>query len=444
MASLSNHVSLTISQDSVGIARAGFGTMLMVSYNTSGWGAGEKTRTYASLADVAADFASTTGPEYLAAQAAFSQSPRPEQIKIGKGTLPPTQKFTITPVVQNSHTYTLTVGGDGVTTTDVSVTSDSSATATEICDALRTALDAVVGKNYATSGTSTLIVTGSAAGEWFWIKINDPADLGIAEDNVDPGIATDLAAILVADSDWYALHTLYNSEAYVKAAAAWVESNKKIYVFAAVETVALTVAADGTQGLLDDLNALNYARSMGAYYPDPHLMMAAAWMGRCLPLEPGSESWKFKQLSGVAAVSMTATQRTNLRNRSANSVETVAGLAITFEGMTFDGDFLDVQRGLDWLEDDMAKGVFGALAGADKIPFTDAGVAVIEAEVRASLQRAVGLQILADDPAPTVTVPKVADVSSSNRALRLLPDVKFSGTLAGAIHKVTITGVVSV
>jgi hypothetical protein len=134
----------------------------------------------------------------------------------------------------------------------------------------------------------------------------------------------------------------------------------------------------------------------------------------------------------------------NLRAKKANTYQTVAGRDITWEGTVADGDFIDTTRGIDWLEDDMQKGVFGALANSDKIPYTNAGVAVITAEVAASLKRAVARGILSGDPQPVVTAPKVADVDATDKGARNLPDVKFSGTLAGAIHKVTISGVISV
>lgn len=442
MATLDNHVSLLITQDSVGIARAGFGVPMHLSYSAA-WA--ERIRFYTSLAEVASDFPTTTSPEYLAAQAFFSQSPRPSRIAIGRGALPPTLVYTLSvSAVRHSHTYQVRVKGQGVTETLAEYTSDADATDAEIATGLVAAINAVVGNNYIAAGTaSPFTVTADTAGAWFSLEVLDPTALEIAQTNADPGIATDLAAIALADSSWYALHTAFNSNAIVLAAAAWVESNKKIYVVDVNETDAITTAA-GNSDTLDDLATLERARTMGAYHPDPSAMFAAAWMGRVLPLEPGSETWKFKRLSGIAAVTLTSTQRSNLVARNANSYETVAGINITFEGTTADGDFLDVTRGLDWLEDDMAKGVFGALAGADKIPYTDAGVAVIEAEVRASLDRAVVRQILADNPAPVVTVPLVADVSTTDKALRLLPDVKFTGTLAGAIHKVNITGVVSV
>jgi hypothetical protein len=173
-------------------------------------------------------------------------------------------------------------------------------------------------------------------------------------------------------------------------------------------------------------------------------MFGAAWCGRLLPLDPGSETWKFKSLSGVNPVTTTSTHRTNIKAKKANSIITVAGRNITFEGTTADGDFIDIQRGLDWLEDDMTKAVFGALAGADKIPYTDDGVALIQAEVWGSLKRAVNMGILDTLEKDAVTVPRVASVSTANRALRLLPDVKFKCRTAGAIHKVNISGVVSV
>jgi len=443
MAPLSNHVSLTITQDSVGVRRAGFGKALLLSHNAS-WA--ERVRTYASLLEVAADFPSTTGPEYLAAAAYFAQSVKPEELKIGRGALKPTQVYTCSiAAVRNSHTYQMLVEGDGVTTTTVEYTSDASATDGEIVTGLVAALNAVTGNNYLAAGaTSPFTITGDAAGEWFSIGV-DCNDITLHQSHADPGVATDLAAIDLEDSDWYCLLTNYNSNAYVVAADGYIASSKKIYVVDSANTLCATAAVGGAgNDTMDNIATLARARTMVAYHPVPARMMSASWAGRCLPLDPGSETWKFKTLSGVTSVALTSTQRTNIRNKNGNSYETVAGLNITFEGTTADGDFLDVQRGIDWLEDDMAKGVFEALAGADKIPYTNAGVAVLEGKVRATLIRAVARGVLSDDPSPVVQVPKVADVSAADRAARNLPDIRWSGTLAGAIHKSDITGVVSV
>lgn len=445
MSTLSEHVSLTITQDSVGIARAGFGIPLILSH-TPTWV--ERVRFYGSLPDVADDFASGT-PEYLAATAMFSQSPHVEQIAIGRAANKPTQVYVISvATVTNSYTYSINVSGPGITATTVTYTSDSTATNDEIAAGLISALNGVTGKNYTavatgSVGSQAVTVTATAPGDWFSLEVVKVADLHISQTHVDPGVAADLDAILLENSDWYAITTLYNSSAYVTAVATWVEANTKLYIFDTNDTDAITVAAGGGD-LLDALHSATRARTAGAYHPSPANMMAAAWLGRVLPLDPGSETWKFKTLSGVLPVTLTSTHRVNLRAKKANTYQAVAGRNITWEGTVADGDFIDVTRGIDWLEDDMQKGVFGALANSDKIPFTNAGVAVITAEVEASLKRAVGKGILSGDPKPVVTAPKVADIDITNKSLRNLPDVKFSGTLAGAIHKVTISGVISV
>lgn len=439
--SISNHVSISISQDSSGLARIGFGIPLIISH-TAAWA--ERVRSYTSLAGVAADFAVTTSPEYLAAQALFSQSPHPKTIKIGRASLAPTQICRLTPTAQNSTVYSVTVGGEGFTTTTVSYTSDATATVAEICTGLTSVINGIASNNYlASDDTTHITITGDAAGDWFSVEVASPDLLKNEQLHADPGIATDLAAIALEDDDWYCLLTNFNSNAMVLAADAWIQTQKKIYVFDVAESDAVTTAA-GNSDTLDDIATLNRARTAGVYHPSPLEMCAASWAGRCLPLEPGSITWKFKTLSGVSATTLTSTHRSNLIARDANFYESVAGRSIMSEGTTADGDFIDVQRGLDWIEDDMTARVFTALSGADKVPFTDPGVAVVESEMLATLRDAVNRGILAADPEPAVTVPAVADVSASDKASRTLPDMTFTGTLAGAIHKANITGVVSV
>jgi hypothetical protein len=437
---LSNHVSITISQDSVGVSRAGFGTPLILSHNAS---FAERVREYTGLTGIVSDGFATDSPEYLIAQACFSQNPRPERVKIGRAALQPTQVYVITPLAQDSHEYAIQVDGEGVTSEEVSFTSDASATVAEITAGLTTALNGVTGKNYtAVDGTTEVTITATAAGDWFSLEVLDNVNMKIEQTHSDPGVATDLAAISLEDNDWYDLKTAYNSNAYVLAAATWVESNKKIYAVAVNETDAINTAA-GNSDTLDDLATANRARTIPIYHPSPVEFLDAAISGRCLPEDPGSITWKFKRVSGPGVRNLTATQRANLVARSANFLETVAGLDIFAEGTTADGDYVDVQRFLDWLEDDTQKTVFENMAASGKVPFTDAGVRVITSGVSASLQRGIARGGLAADPAPVVTAPKVADVSTADKTARTLPDVKFSGTLAGAIHKSTITGSVT-
>lgn len=288
------------------------------------------------------------------------------------------------------------------------------------------------------------LVTGTAPGNWFSLEITDVTAMSNKQIHADPGVAADLDAILLEDNNWYCLVTGYNSAAYIIAAATWVEAQTKIYVTDSVNTDAITVNVSIGTDAFTTMHGSALSRTAGTYYPSPARMQPAAWAGRVLPIQPGGETWAFKTLALVTPTKLTTTHRNNLIARNANWFQTVAGRNITQYGVTFNGNFLDVVRGLDWLQDDMSKAIFTTLTSNDKIGFDDPGISTIENDIVASLDRAVQRKILKANPRPVVTVPKAADVASADRALRRLPNIKFQGFLVGAIHKVVVVGVVSV
>jgi hypothetical protein len=451
-APLSDTVNIQITSDSVALARASFGSALLLSATAS---FAERVRTYNSLADVAVDFPTTTSAEYRAAQLYFGQSPRPTTLKIGRSANKPTQVYTISiATVRNSYTYSINVKGKGFTDATASFTSDASATDAEIVAGLVTALNAVSGNNYIAAGASSpFTVTADNPGDWFSLEVDSPSgDWTIRQSHADPGIATDLDAILLADSDWYVLLTAYNSPAYVTAAAAWVEAAvpRKIYLADDCGSLAITATvAGGGNDVADTLHTSAYRRTAVAWHKAPAAMLAAAWAGKRLPIDPGGETWKFAQLAGVSGTNLNATHRVNLRAKKANWLEATGAtgnsINIMYEGTVASAAFIDEVRGDDFVESDMTVEVFTALVKDPKVPYTDPGVAVVEAAVRASLQRAVDMGIYAASPSPVVTVPLVANVSASDKAARKLTNVKWSATRAGAIHKVDpVNGVVSV
>lgn len=446
--SLSDHVSIAITADTLGVAKAGFGVPMILSANAS---FPERIRFYTDIDGVEDDFPVTTSPEYLAAAALFAQNPHPEQIAIGRAVGKPTQRYSLSiSTVEHSHLYKLSVKGQGVTPTDVTYQADSATTDGEIAAGLVAALNAVTGKNFTAAGaTSPFTITGDAAGNWFSVESTEVGYIKIEQNHAEPAttLATDLAAINNENNGWYALYTLYNSEAYVKAAAAWIETQKKLYVadISASETVTLASAGTGTSDAADDIAALGYDRTAVVYAPSPASMLGAAWLGTRLPYDPGEETWKFAAPTGVTAPTYTATHKVNIRAKRVNALESIGGTARIWDGTVAAANgYVDQTRGLDWLENDMQTDVYNAVAGALKVPFTDAGIALIENAILGSLERGIARGLLASDPAPRVTIPKASAVDASDKLARTLPDVKFSATLAGAIHKVEIRGVVSV
>ncbi len=168
-----------------------------------------------------------------------------------------------------------------------------------------------------------------------------------------------------------------------------------------------------------------------------------AWMGGQLPKDPGSITWWGKTLTGITPDVLTTTAVTNIKGKNCNIYETIGGVSVVHEGVVASGEFIDIIRGVDWIQARITENVFALMVNADKIPYTDPGVEMIKSEIQAVLEDAVDRGILVANTI-TITAPKVADVSSVDKANRFLPDVKFGATLAGAIHKVKIDGKLSV
>jgi hypothetical protein len=442
---LSDIVSISVSTSGAPVERAGFGVPLILAPLVPA-GFTERVRFYTSLTDMAAAGFATTEAAYLMAAAVFSQNPKPSKIAVGRLALAPTQQYELTPVVSNSTDYTATIDGHAVT-----YTSDGTATAAEITGGLKTLIDAL-GLAVTTSlqnTNATLRIVANAAGAFHSVSVSDVSRCKIVQNHADPGVATDLAAIALENSDWYCVLNAVNSKAMASAIAAWVESNAKLFLCQTSDSEAVTLAqsTDNNSGspttLAEQLHASAYFRTAAVYHPVPSAFAGAAWAGACLPLDPGSETWAYKTLAGVTASSLTATQRTNALAKNCNTYTTIAGLNATEQGKVAGNEYIDVIRFRDWLQSNMQADIFAVIKKSSKVPFTDAGISAIKAAILGRLDLGVLAGGLAGDPAPSVTVPKAADVSAADKSARSLTGVRFAATLAGAIQAVTISGTVT-
>ena len=259
-------------------------------------------------------------------------------------------------------------------------------------------------------------------------------------------VADDLTAINDANNTWYALITTSRDIPTVKAIASWVEARTKLFGTASSDPAIINVQA-GTDvtSIAAFFNQLGYVRTFVMYHQDADFdYPEAAWFGRVLPLEPGSETWKFKTLNSISYSNLTTTQQNNVLAKKANIYVYVGGVGITENGTVAQGEYIDIVRGIDWLTARIQEYVFSVLVNNPKIPYTDAGIAIIESEVKRVLQIGVNNNLLASDPVPTTSVPKASSVPSVDKANRILKNVRFQATLAGAIHAVEIRGIVSV
>jgi hypothetical protein len=315
----------------------------------------------------------------------------------------------------------------------------SAGAANALCAAINTAAIATLAAVTAT--TNTLTVGAAAAGKVLHWAAWDPTKVDLENTTADPGLAADLATIAAADNDWYGLLLDSQGINQVHAAATYANANKKLFGYDCSDTVAI---GSGSSDVFSVLKGLAYEHSYGVYNgQDSKQYSAAAAMGNRFPFDPGGDTWAFKTLKGVSPDTFTATQYTNLMGKNANIYSTIAGLNMLQFGKSADGEFIDTIRFIDWLQSRIQINVFSALAAMPKIPFTDAGVSVVKGMILAALQdgeRAGGLT----PGSSLVTAPLVSSISSIDKGNRNLPNVQFSAQLAGAIHSVSITGVISV
>ena len=262
------------------------------------------------------------------------------------------------------------------------------------------------------------------------------------EDNETYTDALDEAQEL--DEAWYAITIQSREQSDILAVASWTEARTKLFIAASQEPEILDPNNDTDIASLLLANsysrtALIYSSTAATTYPD------TAWAGPILPNDPGSVTWAFKTVRGVAGEAFNGQQIAALEAKRVTRIETIQTLSRTIGGYTSDpGSYVDIIRGVDWLEQTMAEDVFMQLVNSAKIPFTNTGIAIIEGIIRSRLQIAINRNVIDDDENLIVTVPKVEETDSIDRANRFLRDVKFSARLSGAIHKVLVQGTVSI
>lgn len=427
MTVLTDIIQINISRETAAVAQTNFNVPMFVSAHTK---FAERARSYSSLAAVGEDF----GPSdtaYVAAQRLFGQALTPAKIVIGRR-LVPTSTVSITAAV--AGTYTLTVNEVPFT-----YVATGNPTMVSIATGLKTAYDVtpVADVTLTNNGDGTLTLA-SAVGYSLAVSANmTQAD----SPSTESWIST-INAITTVDNTWYALMIESHVQAEVLAVAGQIEGMKKVF---GTSSQANDVLTTGTDDTFSKLKALGYQRTFGIYSEKADTEFPeAAWVGYQLQEQPGSNTWAYKALSGVTVAPLSDTESTNVHNKSASTYETVGGLNSTIGAKMFGGEWIDVMIFVDWLEQRMKERLWSRMANSKKIPYTSAGTAIIEAEIRAQLNDGIRVGGLANSPSPTVSVPDVLSVSQVARANRIFEGITFEARLAGAIHFVKIAGTVTV
>lgn len=436
---ISEVVSVTITIETARVSRQGFGVPLIAAYHTK-WT--DRVRTYnaaSALTTMVGEGFATTDPAYLAMQAIVSQSPRPKTVKIGRRNTTWSQTVDLVPTVANTTIYSGTVNALPWT-----FTSDGSATLAEICTGIAAAITALANVTADGSSGTKVVITADAAAKLFNVSRPTGAGVYVFNDSTSAtGVATDLATIRAADGDFYGLVLDMTSRDGIEAAAATAETWRVVFASNSADSdqlVALT-----TDDVASELKALSYRRAGHSYHKNYDSFLGAGWLGVMLPYEPGAATFAHKTVAGVSvSTELSATEVETLTAKHANFYTTVGGVNVMRWGTAAGGSYLDDTISIDWATARIEEEVWGLIAATPKLPFTDASGDRLGGTVMGVLLLGVQRNVFANDPVPTVTVPKVADISPIDRAGRVFGTIEFTARLAGAIHQVDIQGSVSI
>lgn len=443
-------VNVDITLNTAGTTREGFGLPLFLA-STDNFE--ERVRGYTSLTEVAEDFGEDTAA-YKAAKQLWSQTPKVTQLYIGRRAMQYT--VSIPDAVVERTDYSLTVAVGGGVSQPYRYTTQAEDTALivltqfkEQIEADPTIKDDVTINVTGTGSSATMIVT--KAGDNDFVKVTSTTNtVSIAGTTADTA-ATALAAIEKYSTDWYFISAEDRTTQFVLAMASEIQARKKIFFtansdVAALQGTELASASDVPAQLAKSM----YTRTVCLWHHTAsHDYPEMAYVAYGAPYDAGSIAWGNAQLTGVEASlqpanqrPLTSIQKSALDVRHCNFIDLDGGVPVVRRGITSGGEWIDIIRGVDWLESDVKSSLRDLLINqkGGKITYDDTGITRIRQVIETSLQRAVNRNFLSSY---TVNVPKASQVALADKKARILKDVAFAGILAGAILDVNLKGTVA-
>lgn len=176
---------------------------------------------------------------------------------------------------------------------------------------------------------------------------------------------------------------------------------------------------------------------------------AAAMAVKAMNYHAGEETWALKSLSAITPSRLSLSFIQKLNDANISFISNIASKNVVLGGKTSGGEWIDVIRFRDWLQNDMQSRVVNLLIINPKIPYTDGGIGLVENQMLASLkdgQKYGGIAPTEYDadgntiPGYATSVPLAADLTGEQKASRTLTGCRFSARLAGAVHLAEIEG----
>lgn len=289
--------------------------------------------------------------------------------------------------------------------------------------------------------TTNVTLTG-VAGQVTLVEVTAGA-ISVDDTTADPGISTDFAACVAEDPDFYGVLVDHNGPAEVLALAATIESHANRYLLMAVASESGCFDGDSITDVLYTLKDLLRYRAAPIVHPVFGVSAAAAWMGNGIAYTAGTVTWALREVVGLPTYTLTSEQRTAVLAKNGTLLETNAGRTHTVGGKVSGGEWVDIIHGIDRLHARMSERVFGALLAVSqdsKAPFTDAGIHLVDTEIRGQLKSDEAIGFL--DAGWSTSAPRASSYTAAQRRSRVVSGLTWTAAPQGAIHAVEIAGTI--
>jgi hypothetical protein len=434
MGKLSDNVLVTIDAQTKALSLPGFGVPMLLAYHTA-WG--ERVRTFSSLEELTAAGVATSSSVYKMATALLSQNPSVSTFEVARRFSGSLKRFDVSLFdLVPGHRYSGTVSGN-----PVSLTVGASQTPTQVGTALKAQIDSFgLPLTVTVAGAfGRLECLSTAAGTIFPFE-GFGNSLRISDFTPDPGIAADYNAAIQYGSNAYAVILDSCSVLEAMQLAPIIETEQRV-LFARTADIDATKTSSTTD-LPYLVNASSLSRTNVWYHYDFDTYIDAAAAGTALPVLPGGETLHNQTFSGVRSYPLGSGDRLALIAKHANYYDRIAGNGYSGMGWGGGGKYIDETRFVDWLMVEIQGRIMSTMGRLSKIAYTDTGIAILKTDIRGALDLGVLRGGIDGDREIAVTAPLVADIAINEKAVRNVPDIKFTAYLQGAIHTVRIEGTV--
>lgn len=394
---------------------------------------------------------SSTDPLYFAARDAFSQTPAVRQVFIGRRQV---DEATVTVTRAAQADYSVTIKWRDTSGVEQSVIATYAGklgdSADDIATALVSAINGTVAPVSATAVGAAVTIENDVTGAAMALNVSGNLKLSISAST--ESVVDALAAVSNGPFNWFGLAITSRDEDDVRTAAAWAESNEKLFGSASANRA--IIDSGSTTDIASDLMNNQYFRTFLVYsehantqYPE------VALMSNRFTYYAGQESWANVQLSGISVSEMTEGEYLTAKAKNVTTFEMFRNFAVTQGGKVAAGEWIDVIRLRDQLVEQIKVAAVGAIVRATnaqgKVPYTDDGIQIIGNAITDPLDLNVRRGGIAPEeldendkiiPSYTVNLPRSSQVLVNDKANRVVNDLNFSARLAGAIHLLDIKG----